>query len=97
MLKVNKLTLIKNGEVFSPEEIGNTDILICYDKVISIVKNIEVNVGSNIIDATDCYVCPGLIDQHAHYYWWGWPGWAIVEGTRVSGRRFLCRRHYYRG
>lgn len=60
-------TLIKNGRVIDPlnnvDEI--LDILIKDDKIVKISKNIDTNVD-DIIDATDKWVVPALIDLHVH-------------------------------
>lgn len=61
------LTLIKNGRVIDPlnnvDEI--LDILIKDDKIDKVSKNIDVN-ADTIIDATDKWVVPALIDLHVH-------------------------------
>ncbi|MFI3209448.1 MAG: dihydroorotase [Peptostreptococcaceae bacterium] len=61
------MILIKNGKVINTKEnkIEELDILIKDDKVIEI-GNIE-NKDYEVIDATNCYVAPGLIDVHVHF------------------------------
>jgi beta-aspartyl-dipeptidase (metallo-type) len=64
-------TLIENGEVYGPQHLGNPTVLLANDKIIKIgdiseeeVKALGVEVET--IDATGCYVTPGLIDPHQH-------------------------------
>jgi beta-aspartyl-dipeptidase (metallo-type) len=65
------LTLIENGEVYSPEPRGKNSVLIADSKILKIGKierqAIEMlRLGLDIIDATDCIVTPGFIDPHEH-------------------------------
>ena len=45
---------------------NNVDILIEDDKISKIGKNLNIEEGAKIIDATDKVVMPGLINTHAH-------------------------------
>ena len=60
--------LIKNGHVINPAT--NTDevldILIEDDKVARLGADLDATDCQQVIDATDCYVAPGLIDLHVH-------------------------------
>lgn len=65
------LTLIENGDVYAPEHLGKQSILLVDGKIGRIgeidrdaVEALEIEV--DVIDASDCYVCPGLIDPHEH-------------------------------
>ena len=60
--------LIKNGEVFTPQSIGVKDVLICAGKIVQISDNIDQpqGVATDIIDATDMIVTPGIVDTHIH-------------------------------
>jgi beta-aspartyl-dipeptidase (metallo-type) len=63
------LTLIKNGEVFTPEYIGKKDILLVNDKIGHIQDEIEIPekfVDIKVIDASGKYIVPGFIDAHVH-------------------------------
>jgi beta-aspartyl-dipeptidase (metallo-type) len=65
------LTLIENGELFTPTEAGVNSILIAAGKILKIgeinrqaVESLHVKL--DVIDATACIVTPGLIDPHEH-------------------------------
>jgi beta-aspartyl-dipeptidase (metallo-type) len=65
------LTLIENGEVFTPAPIGRTSVLLGGEKILKVgpvgrnaVAALEVD--HEFIDATDCFVVPGFIDAHQH-------------------------------
>lgn len=59
--------LIKNGHVIDPKSgIDDTkDVAISNNKIVEIKDNDIVN---KVIDASGCYVLPGLIDFHAHIF-----------------------------
>ena len=54
-------TLIKNGTLID----SKYDILIENDKIIAIDKKINIKCD-NVIDATNLYILPGLVDAHCH-------------------------------
>ncbi|MCF0202429.1 MAG: dihydroorotase [Bacteroidaceae bacterium] len=70
------LTLISNGRIVNEGQVFVGDILISGDKIagiyrsdaplISESRNPGIN-PENIIDATGCYVLPGVIDTHVHF------------------------------
>ncbi|MDV7765793.1 beta-aspartyl-peptidase [Peribacillus sp. CSMR9] len=63
------LTLIKNGEIYSPNYLGRKDILITNDKIAFIDVRIEIPdnfAPIQIIDAANLFVVPGFIDSHVH-------------------------------
>ena len=62
------MLLLKNGHVLDPYNQVNqvTDVLVDSDKIVKIGQvNERVD---NTIDASGCYVTPGLIDHHCHLY-----------------------------
>lgn len=60
--------LLKNGRCFLPEDAGYKDILIAFDRICRIEENIlpDILPEVEVIDCSDCLVCPGFIDQHVH-------------------------------
>ncbi|MDW7614351.1 beta-aspartyl-peptidase [Peribacillus simplex] len=63
------LTLIKNGEIYSPNYLGRKDILITNDKIAFIDDRIEIPdnfAPIQTIDAANLFVVPGFIDSHVH-------------------------------
>lgn len=60
--------VLKGGNCFAPEYIGQKDIFLIYDKIFKIADEIhEENIfDAEIIDCSGSIVCPGFIDQHLH-------------------------------
>lgn len=63
------MLLIKNGEVYSPNYLGKSDLFVSNDKIAYIDH--EINLGNTSLpfeelDASNCYVLPGFIDSHVH-------------------------------
>lgn len=64
--------LLTGGEVYGPEYLGKTDLLILGGKVASIRPSIDRSSLSavpdlSVLDCSGCKVVPGLIDQHNHF------------------------------
>jgi dihydroorotase len=66
--------IIKNGTVIDPSQDieDQRDIAISEGKIAAIEVHIPSQ-AKKIIDATQRYVTPGLIDLHTHVYWGGTP------------------------
>lgn len=64
-----EMILIKNGNIYTPEPIGQKDILIAGEKIISIQDKINLpdSIPHRVIDASNLYITPGIIDGHVHY------------------------------
>lgn len=63
--------LIEGGDLFCPEPIGRRSILVANDRI-ERVDGVDrraldaLGVAYEVIDASGCYVIPGLIDPHQH-------------------------------
>lgn len=61
------MKLIRNVNLYSPENQGIKDVLIAHDKIIKIDEKIDIDFQPmEIIDGTDKKMIPGYIDQHVH-------------------------------
>lgn len=63
------ITIIKNGHVYAPQDLGVKDVLLVGKTIARIADRIDPApaLGEvNVIDASGCAVVPGLIDQHVH-------------------------------
>lgn len=63
------ITIIKNGEVYSPEYLGKKDVVLVGDKIEGIYDNIDIPkefIDINVIDASGKLILPGFIDSHVH-------------------------------
>jgi dihydroorotase len=63
--------LLTGGTVINPATKTNQklDVAVTGKKVTAIEANIPRAGATRVIDATGCYVTPGLIDFHVHSYW----------------------------
>src|SRR5579859_870973 len=59
-------TLITGGIIINATASYRADVLIDGEQIVGIVRDATLIPGDRIIDATDCYVLPGLIDAHTH-------------------------------
>ena len=65
------LTLIENGEVFTPASAGRQSLLLCAGKIAKVGEVDRravqaLGVGAEVIDASGCLLVPGFIDPHEH-------------------------------
>lgn len=61
------ITIIKNADVYAPENLGLKHILIAENKIVYVGDILpELNLEHNIVDAEGCIVMPGFIDGHTH-------------------------------
>ncbi len=60
--------IIKNGRVIDPAsgKDGSYDVLIENGVIVSVDKNIQSD-SSIVVDASGCFVMPGLVDLHVHF------------------------------
>ena len=64
-------TLIENGDVYTPDHKGRTSVLLAGTRVERVGpvdrRGLDLlKVEHRVIDASGCYVVPGLIDPHVH-------------------------------
>jgi len=59
------MTLIKDGTVVSPEGQYAADVLMSGEKVVA-VGDVAAPNDTTVMDASGCFVLPGLIDNHTH-------------------------------
>ncbi|MEP1445481.1 MAG: serine hydrolase [Paraglaciecola sp.] len=67
-IETRKGTLIRNISIVSPElsePLDNHDVYIVDDKIVSIGKDLQVK-ANQVINGTDQFLTPGLIDAHTH-------------------------------
>lgn len=79
--------LIKNGRYINPktQTDENLDVLIQDGKIVELKKEINLNGSTQIIDAKDMWVVPGLIDIHCHLRDPGQPEKETIEtGTKAA-------------
>lgn len=60
-------TLIKNIHLYTPDDMGMSDILVCSEKIAAIGRDLApTGITVNVIDGGGMTAMPGLIDQHVH-------------------------------
>lgn len=61
------ITRIVNGICYSPEPLGHTNLLVAGHQIAALGSRAELS-GDIVqtVDASDCYVVPGLVDSLAH-------------------------------
>ena len=75
--------VIKNGHVIDAKNNIDQvmDIAIDSGKIVKVEKNINTNNAAQVVDATDLYVTPGLIDIHTHDFWGTEPNHQYENGN----------------
>lgn len=68
--RTKTVKLIRGGRIFTPDEIGIQDILVINDRIVRLGRDISPRLGldleTEIYDAKDKVICPGIIDSHLH-------------------------------
>lgn len=84
------MILIKNIEVFAPQNLGVKDVLICGDRIEMIKENIQIDLDSvQIIDGSGKKLIPGLIDQHVHITGGGGEGGVTTRVPEIHIKEFI--------
>ena len=67
--------LIKNGHVLDPanKRNGRMDVAVVGNKVVKVAPNLPSAHARTVVDASEYFVTPGLIDIHVHYDSYGAP------------------------
>lgn len=82
------MILIKNADVYTPEHIGISDVLIAGRKIAYVSKNISLPSGNfpeiEIMDASGLILTPGLVDHHVHIAGGGGEGGYATRTPRLS-------------
>ena len=65
------LILLENGDVYAPERLGRTSVLLADSKIgkvgeVNARALRELGVEHEVVDVRGCIVAPGLIDPHQH-------------------------------
>ena len=60
-------TLIKSAFIVNEGHVFKADVCIINQKIALIAENIEAEVTDNVIDASGCYLLPGMIDDQVHF------------------------------
>lgn len=85
--------LLKNGHVIDPKNGINSkmDVAIKEDKIARIAKEISPSQATKVVDVTDLYVIPGLIDIHTHVFVGSKPNTFADGSSSVSPDDFTLR------
>ena len=61
------MLLLKNADLYAPEHVGRSDVLVGGGKILAVSKGLDFRVeGLEIYDLEGKILAPGLIDQHVH-------------------------------
>ncbi|MFW6149337.1 MAG: beta-aspartyl-peptidase, partial [Atribacterota bacterium] len=89
------IVLIKKGDIYNPQHIGQKDILLINDKIFFIDQDMAastlnvIDKNIKIIDASDCIIIPGYIDQHVHINGAGGEGGPQYRTSPVKFSEFV--------
>jgi len=67
MSKSMHRTLIKNAFIVNERDVFKADVSIVDDKIDLVAEHIETQAEDQIIDASGCYLLPGMIDDQVHF------------------------------
>ncbi len=81
------ITLIRDGQIFSPKPLGKKDVLVSGSKIIAITEpgHIKIDgVNVDVVDASKKIVIPGFIDSHAHILGGGGEGGPATRAPEIT-------------
>lgn len=87
MEEVKMVTLVRGGEVYSPDPLGKKDIFILSSKIGAICEPGQVNVSGlpmDELDASGKRIFPGFIDSHAHILGGGGEGGPSTRAPEIT-------------
>jgi beta-aspartyl-dipeptidase (metallo-type) len=80
-------TLIKNAEIYTPDQAGTNDVLIAGSKIAAIGPSISIPKGLfdlHEIDGSEKIMTPGFIDQHVHIAGGGGEGGPVSRTPEIT-------------
>ncbi len=83
-----KATIIENAEIYAPEPIGRSSVLILCDRIAHIgnCDDVRLPTGVERIDGSGCILAPGLLDPHEHLTGGsGERGFRSTAGAKIRG------------
>jgi beta-aspartyl-dipeptidase (metallo-type) len=81
------VTLVRGGEIFSPDPLGEKDILILSNKIGAICKPGQIKIKGvpiDEIDASGKRIFPGFIDSHVHILGGGGEGGPSTRAPEIT-------------
>ncbi len=81
------VTLIKNGHLYAPEDLGIKDILVAGSTIIDIAEPGRVRIEGlalDIVEAAGKIVLPGFVDPHVHILGGGGEGGPATRAPEIS-------------
>lgn len=85
--EVVMVTLVRGGEIFAPNPLGEKDILILGSKIGAISEPGEISISGipcDEVDASGMQILPGFIDGHAHILGGGGEGGPSTRAPEIT-------------
>lgn len=81
------ITLIQHAEIFSPQALGVSALLVSGCRIAKIDKTIDIHgIDVQQLDASGCYLVPGLVDSLAHIIGGGGEGGYRTRTPELNAR-----------